>query len=398
MTELHGEVQDAFAAVRDELADQFSNDKHIGAAVCVYHRGEKVVDIWGGLADEDASTPWQSGTLALSYSTTKGLTATCLHVLADRGEVDYQAPVAQYWPEFGKLGKEQITVYHVLTHQAGLPQVPEGLYGKDLFDWDLVIVGIENEEPAWEPGTESGYHAITFGFLVGEIVRRVSGKRVGAFLRDEVCEPLGIADDMFIGAPESVETRIAKLKNRMEMTPELMQRFQSARDNPDPLRARAMGMQPGQTMAGGGQGSNFFDTPEGHRAEVPSANGIMTARALAHLYACLSNGGELDGVRIMSDERIKIMSERQTHRPDRIITLPIGYALGFMCGGSEGWPQGPRVTAFGHAGLGGSIGFCDPEIDMAFGFTTNALAMDLIGYGRTAQLAKAARECAEALA
>ena len=396
MTEMKGKVEPAFAAAHDELADQFANDKHIGAAVCVYHRGEKVVDIWGGLADEDAGTPWESDTLALSYSTTKGLTATCLHVLADRAEVDYQAPVATYWPEFGKLGKEQITVYHVLTHQAGLPQVPEGLYGKDLFDWDRVIEGIENEEPAWEPGAETGYHANTFGFLVGEIVRRVSGKRIGAFLREEVCKPLGIDGEMFIGAPERVEPQIAKLKNRIEVTPELTKRFQAARDNPDPLRARAMGIRPGEGMSG--ETTNHADTPEGHRAEMPSTSGIMTARALARLYACLGNGGELDGVRIMSDERVKIMSERQTLKPDRIITVPVGFALGFMCGGTEGWPQRPRVSAFGHAGLGGSVGFCDPEIDMAFGLTLNAIAMDLIGYGRTSQLAKAARECAEALA
>lgn len=396
MTDLHGGVDAAFENVREVLAEQFVDDKHIGAAVSVYFGGRKVVDIWGGLADEDTGTPWEADTLALSYSTTKGMTATCLHVLADRGLVDYEEKVATYWPEFGQLGKEQISVYHLLTHQSGLPQVPEGLHGKDLFDWEQVIEGIEKEAPAWEPGTESGYHAITFGFLVGEVVRRVSGKRIGEFLRDEVCRPLGIDDEMFIGAPESVEPRIAKLKNRIVLTPELMEQFRAAQDNPDPLRARTMGMRPGQGMSG--EGANFFDTPEGHRAEVPSANGIMTARALARLYACLANGGELDGVRLMSEERVKTMSERQTHRPDRIIRVPIGYAMGFMTGGNEGWPQGPRVTAFGHAGFGGSIGFCDPEIGMSFGFTTNALAMDLIGYGRTAGLADAARKCAEALA
>ena len=396
MTELHGEVDDAFKAVRDELTDQFANGKHIGAAVCVYHQGRKVVDIWGGLADEDEAKPWERDTLALSYSTTKGLAATCLHVLADRGLVDYDAPVADYWPEFAKNGKEEITVYHILTHQAGLPQVPEGLHGTDLFNWERVIEGIEKEEPAWVPGEESGYHAITFGFLVGEIVRRVSGKRIGAFLREEVCQPLGIDDEMFIGAPEDVEPRIAKLKNRIEVTPEMRERFQAAQDNPDPLRSRTMGMQPGEAI--GSASGNYFDTPEGHRAEVPSANGIMTARALARLYACLAGGGELDSVRIMSEERVRIMSERQTNRPDRIIRLPVGYALGFMTGGNDGWPQGPRVTAFGHAGLGGSIGFCDPEIGMGFGFTTNALALDLIGYGRTANLAAAARTSAEALA
>ena len=395
MRTVRGHVEPAFAPVSDVLEQQVTNGEHIGAGVCVYHRGRKVVDIWVGLADEDARKPWQADTLALSYSTTKGLTATCLHVLADRGLVDYAAPVARYWPEFAQNGKEQITVYQVLTHQAGLPQVPEGLHGDDLFDWERVIHGIEKEAPVWEPGTESGYHALTFGFLVGEIVRRASGKRIGAFLRDEVCVPLGIADEMFIGAPESAEPQVAKLKNRIALTPELLAQFQAMQANPDPLRARALGMRPNEGI--GAAGGDHFDTPQGHRAEVPAANGIMTAGALARLYACLGNYGKLDGVRILSEECVRTMSQRQTFRPDRIIVVPVGYALGYMTGGTEGWPQGPRVTAFGHAGLGGSIGFCDPEIGMAFGLTLNALAMDLIGYGRTARLADAARRCAEAL-
>jgi CubicO group peptidase (beta-lactamase class C family) len=204
---------------------------------------------------------------------------------------------------------------------------------------------------------------------------------------------------MYIGAPASVEPRIAKLKNRMVLTPEMMQqvqeRLQSGGPLVSPLMERAMGAPPGG-LASGGQ-EQPFDTPEGHRAEIPAANGVMTARDLARLYACLGNYGELDGVRLISEERVRLMSTQQTRRPDKVIVVEVGWALGYMTGGIEGWPQGPRVTAFGHAGLGGSIGYCDPEIGMAFGFTTNALAMDLIGYGRTAALAGAARTCAEAV-
>lgn len=392
-----GEAAPAFQSVRDLLEEQFADGQHIGAGVCVYHRGSKVVDLWGGLADEDAKKPWQPDTMALSFSTTKGLTATCLHILADRGLIDYAAPVSAYWPEFGKKGKEKITVYHLLTHQAGLAPVPEGLHGADLFDWERVIHGIEEQEPAWEPGTDTGYHALTFGFLVGEVVRRVSGKRIGQFLHDEICAPLAL-EDMYIGAPANVEPRIAKLKNRMVITPEMMkqvqERLQSGGPMVSPLLERAMGASPSSLMSGGQE--QPFDTPEGHRAEIPAANGVMTARDLARLYACLGNYGELDGVRLMSEERVRIMSKQQTCRPDKIIIVEVGWSLGYMTGGIEGWPQGPRVTAFGHAGLGGSIGYCDPEIGMAFGFTTNALAMDLIGYGRTAALAGAARMCAEA--
>src|SRR4029079_19249209 len=179
-----------------------------GAGVSVYHRGRKVVDVWGGVANAETNAPWLTDTMAVSYSTTKGLTATCLHVLADRGLVDYEAPVATYWPEFAQNGKAAITVYHLLTHQSGMAPLPEGMYGAALFDWDAVVRGLEKEAPAWEPGTASGYHAVTFGFLVGEVVRRVSGKSLGTFLRDEVTVPLGIGDEMYVGLPESAEPRV----------------------------------------------------------------------------------------------------------------------------------------------------------------------------------------------
>jgi CubicO group peptidase (beta-lactamase class C family) len=397
MTKVHGHIDTGYESIREILEQQFANGEHIGAGVCVYHHGRKVVDIWGGEANDETKQSWLADTMAVSFSTTKGLTATCLHILADRGLVDYDAPVARYWPEFAQRGKDKITVYHLLTHQAGMAHVPDGLYGTDLFDWERVIHGIEAESPIWEPGTATGYHAITFGFLVGEVVRRVSGKRIGAFLRDEVCTPLGI-DDMYIGAPASVEPRIAKLRNRMTMTPEMLQQIQTTQAavaaGEELLFTRAMGMKPGDL---GSTDDSPFDSPEGHQAEIPAAGGIMSASALARLYACLANYGELDGVRILSEERVRIMSKQQTYAPDKVIMVPIGWALGYMTGGTEGWPQGPRVTAFGHAGLGGSIGFCDPEIGMAFGFTTNALAMDLIGYGRTSNLAAAARAACEAI-
>ena len=399
MSVVQGTVEPGFEAVRDLLEEQFAKGEHIGAGVCVYHRGRPVVDIWGGLANEDTRTPWEPGTMAVSFSTTKGLTAACLHILADRGLVDYDAPIATYWPEFARKGKERITVYHLLTHQAGLAPVPEGLFGADVLDWERVIHGLEEQEPVWEPGTATGYHAVTFGFLVGEIVRRVSGRRIGRFLSEEVCAPLGLRD-MYIGTPASVEPRIAKLKNRMVIPPDMMkqmaERMQAGEPLVSELTLRALGMKPGEMPTD--QEDHVFDTPAGHQAEVPAANGVMTARDLARLYACLGNYGELDGARILSEQRVRTMSARQTCRPDKVIVFDVSFALGYMTGGLDGWPQGPRETAFGHAGLGGSIGYCDPEIEMAFGFTTNALSMDLIGYGRTASLAGAARACAEALA
>jgi CubicO group peptidase (beta-lactamase class C family) len=228
---------------------------------------------------------------------------------------------------------------------------------------------------------------MTFGYLAGEIVRRVDGRSVGQFLREEVCEPLGL-QHMHIGAPESAEPLISTLKAAV-LTPEMeAQRVQFW--SGDSISARAF------NIKGGADLNDTLNTRRGHAAEIPAAGGVTTARDLARLYACLGNGGELDSARLMSAETVRRASERQTYRPDRVIMIPIGWALGYMTGGSEGWPQGPRVTAFGHAGLGGSIGYCDPEIGLAFGFVPNQLATDLIGYGRTAELADVARACAEA--
>lgn len=397
MSVLGGESKPPFGAVRDVLEEQFARGEHIGAGVSIYHRGEKVVDLWGGLADEDAGKPWAADTMAVSFSTTKGLTAVCLHMLADRGLVDYQAPVAAYWPEFAQHGKEKITVYHLLTHQAGMAPVPGTMHGADLYDWDNVIHAIEEQAPAWEPGAESGYHAMTFGYLVGEVIRRASGRTVGTFLRDEVCGPLGL-QDMYIGAPPEVEPRIAKLKSKGSPTPEMIQQIQErlAAGEPlvDPLMERAFAAPPGG-MFGQSQGDNPMDTYEAHRVEIPAANGVMTARDLARLYACLANGGELDGVRLMSAERVRTMSAVQTCREDKVLHTDIAWSLGFMNGGIEGRAQGPRASAFGHPGVGGSVGYCDPEIGLAFGFTTNALAMDGLATGRAAELAAVARTAAE---
>jgi CubicO group peptidase (beta-lactamase class C family) len=385
-SEIQGQTEPAFDAVRKTFEEQFAAGRHLGAGVSVYHHGRKVVDLWGGIADEASGRRWEENTMAVCYSTTKGLAATCVHILADRGKLSYDDLVAKHWPEFAANGKEKITIYHILTHQAGIPQIPEGTTADDVLDWDTMARGMASLEPIWEPGTDSGYHALNFGWLTGEIVRRVDGRSVGQFLREEVCEPLGL-QHMHIGAPESAEPLISTLRSP-ELTPE-MEAQRAAYASSDALFVRASHLE-------GGRLDEILNSRAGHAAQIPAVSGVMTARDLARLYACLGNGGELDGVRLMSAETVRRASERQTYRADRVIMIPIGWALGYMTGGSEGWPQGTRVSAFGHAGLGGSIGYCDPEVGLAFGFVPNQLASDLIGYGRTAELAAVARECAEA--
>jgi CubicO group peptidase (beta-lactamase class C family) len=384
---VQGTVEAGFEPLRDVFEAQFDEGQHIGAGVAVYHRGRLVADLWGGLADEDAGTPWKHETMAVSYSTTKGLTATCLHVLADRGLVDYQAPVATYWPEFAQNGKSKITVYHLLTHQAGIPQLPDGCTSEDTLDWEKMIHGIEKLAPVWEPGTDSGYHALNFGWLIGEVVRRVDGRSLGTFLREEICAPLGI-DRMYIGAPASEEPNVAKLKERFEVTPEMEAARKQYQAQGGSLMQRSMSTE---------GFAEVLDSPAGHAAEIPAVSGIMNAPSLARMYACLANYGELDGARLMSELTVRRMSEQQSYRPDRVIVLPVAFSMGYM-NGAPGWPQGPRNTSFGHPGFGGSIGFADPEIEMSFGFVCNALTLGLTGAGRASGLADAARACIAAAA
>jgi CubicO group peptidase (beta-lactamase class C family) len=386
-TTVQGTTTPAFEPLRQAFEQQFAEGLHIGAGVAVYQHGKLVADLWGGLADEDKGTPWTRDTMAVSFSTTKGLTATCLHILADRGLVRYEDLVTKYWPEFGANGKGAITVRHLLTHQAGIPQVPDGIVLNDLLDWGRMTSAIAAETPLWEPGAGTGYHALTFGYLVGEVVRRIDGRSVGTFLHDEVAKPLGIMG-LYIGAPESVEPHISQMKQRFVITAEMM--AQAATMGPDSLISRAMGTALGDL-------NGLLNSRAGHAAEIPAVSGVMTARDLARMYACLANYGELDGVRILSEAAVRKATEVQTSRPDRVImNMEIAWSLGYMHGGLEGWPQGPRATSFGHPGFGGSIGFADPDIGMSFGLVLNALNLDLIGAGRTATLADAARACAEA--
>ena len=392
MATAHGTVAPGFEPVRDVFEKQFADGENLGAGVAVYHRGKPVVDLWGGIADEASGRPWERDTMAFSYSTTKGLTATCVHILADRGLLKYDDLVSRYWPEFAQNGKDKITIHHLLTHQAGVPQLPEGTTATDMLDWEKMVRGIEREGPVWEPGTNTGYHALTFGWLNGEVVRRICGRSLGTFLRDDICQPLGI-DGMYIGAPAAVEPRIATLVERFNLTPEMEEARAAAMAAipADNLLSRAM------SPADGSMGAGFHNTPAAHQAEIPAISGIMTARDLARMYACLANYGELDGVRLLSEDTVRAASKLQTYKPDAVIVLPVAFSLGYM-NGAPGWPQGERDSAFGHPGYGGSIGFADPEIEMSFGLVCNVLTLGLTGAGRASTLADTARACITAAA
>jgi CubicO group peptidase (beta-lactamase class C family) len=382
---MDGTSEKSFERVRDVLAKQLDAGEGIGGAVAVYHRGELVVDLWGGMADRAAGRPWEEDTICVVYSTTKGWTATCLHMLVDRGLLSYDDLVVKHWPEFGKHGKDKITVRQVLTHQAGMPQQPPDYGDEEMLSWSKMVEGMENLQPLWAPGEKTGYHAVNFGWLVGELVRRVDGRSVGTFLSEEVCEPLGLSG-LYIGLPESEEGRVARLES-------------VSNDGADAMKIEDV--MDAQTVVGEGTRSiddpvAFLNTPAAHRAELPAAGGIGSARDIAKLYACLGAGGTLDGVTLMRPETIATATTQQTYGPDAIINFPMGWALGYMTGGQTS-SSGPRVSAFGHAGLGGSNAFADPEIEMSFAYVTNGIAMDLLGYTRAFALSTTARQCAEAL-
>lgn len=381
MTEVHGEVQPGFEGVREAFARNFEQGSEAGAAFSLYRRGEKVVDLWGGLADAETGRPWQQDTLQLVFSTTKGATAVCAHLLAQRGELDFDEPVATYWPEFAANGKEHIPVRWLLCHKAGLPYVDAALTLDEVLAWDPMVEALAAQAPVWVPGEEHGYHATTYGWLVGEVVRRISGKSVGRFFQEEVATPLGL--DFWIGLPPEEADRVAPLV--VIDIPRDDPGMREAIDQfigPESILGRAL-------FAGGAFAEHEFATfnlPQVHAAEIPAANAICDARSLARMYAALV--GEVDGVRLLTSEQVKVATEQQTAGVDKVILgLDLQYGLGFMVPSTMLVMGG--ASSFGHYGAGGSVGFADPDAEIGFGYVMNKMFLGLAGDPRTANLINA---------
>jgi len=358
-----------------------------GAAAAVFLRGEPVVDIWAGSARRDG-TPWQSNTMSICYSGTKGITATAIHMLATEGLIDYEAPVADYWPAFGCNGKELITVRQLLSHQAGLHKLVHLVERiTDILDWDLIVPRLERTEPDFQPGTANAYQAVTFGWLVGELIRRVSGLTVPEFIERRLVEPLGL-DGLFIGGAGTEMHRLPDF----EGLPPLQ------RDDPGPLsmdyrvpfwirtpRLRDLwrrGLTPQNAK-------RLFSHPAFWDACLPAMNGVATARSLAKVYAALSMGGTIDGVRIASDEVIRKASEVQTRRADKVAIYPLHWKLGYHR--SDAFIL-DVPEAFGHFGLGGAGGWANPEQELAFGFVHSGFPLTIVGQTRTVMMTAAVYE------
>jgi len=383
--EIHGLVDRRFSRVRDAFAANFAEFGDIGAACCVYVRGHAVVDIHAGVADATTGAPWCDDTIAMVFSSTKGVTAACASLLVERGEIDPDAPVARYWPEFAQGGKESIPVRWALSHRAGVPAVDAALTLDECLAWDPVVRAVAAQRPEWEPGTRHGYHARSYGWMAGEIVRRVAGKSLGRFFREEIAEPLGI--DFWIGLPESEESRAARL---VPPTP------------PDDPRVKELydqfmgpGTLLGRVMTGP---SNLFhydemwNTRALRAAEMPSSNGIGSAHALARLYASMI--GEVDGRRLLAAETIARATGEQSRGTDAVLGMPTAFGLGFMLPPSLCLAAAP--TAFGHPGAGGSLGIADPKAGFALGYVMNRMDMGLTGDPRARALVAAVYESLEA--
>jgi CubicO group peptidase (beta-lactamase class C family) len=381
-----------------------------GAAVCVYQHGECVVDLWGGVRDADG-TPWARDTMAPSFSTTKGVAATVVHVMADRGLLDYDARVADYWPEFARAGKERVTVRHVLAHQSGLYHIRQMIdHAERMLDWDYMIRAIEEARPVHPPGERTGYHGLTFGFLVGELVQRVAGKPFPQVVQEEIVRPLGL-DGMYIGAPASQLCRAARLiwpERNAFLTAGLSlfrlrgPEFGELFDVPASLIQRGLDLVGVQldlpsildALAPRGIGSFDFGSEETLRVAIPAANGLFTARSLARMYAALASGGSLDGVRLLSPRTLARATEVQARAPKRVvIPWDMRWRLGYH---GVFTTRGVPRHAFGHFGFGGSGAWADPSRGLAVGLIVNSGLGTPFGDLRIARVGGAALAAANA--
>jgi CubicO group peptidase (beta-lactamase class C family) len=413
MTDVHGWVAPGWEGVRDAFTLNMDEGLDDGAAFSAFHRGAKVADLWAGVRDVRTGEPWLEDTVVPVFSTSKGMVAACIGLLLQDGRIDVDMPVAAVWPEFAAAGKEAVTVGQVVSHQAGLAWLDQPMPTSEALSWDPVVEALAATAPHWEPGTAHGYHATTYGWLAGEIVRRVSGRSVGTFFHEEIAAPFGL--DTWIGLPASEEHRVGALG-----WPALAMLASMVPGAGDPGSGGGTGTGgDGDATAAPAGGAHLIkllelflgadsmlkkalDTPPGafpdeevwnsrpmHAAEVPAANGITDARSLAKLYAaCI---GEVDAgeggsrARLFSPEQMADSATQRTVGPDVVILdLDLQWGLGFMVHGGMMAIGGPG--GFGHFGLGGSVGWAHPDADLAVGYVMNRLDLGLAGDQRSTRL------------
>ena len=364
-----GFTHDRFGKVREAFEANLAGGADVGASFCATLEGETVVDLWGGWANEDEGRPWERDTIVNVYSTTKTMTALTALLVADRGELDFDAPVARYWPEFAAAGKQDVKVSHLMSHSAGLSGWKEPLTKEDLYDWDKATSLLAAQAPFWEPGTASGYHALTQGYLVGEVVRRITGKSLGTVFREEIAGPLGA--DFHIGLPASEDHRVADLiapppgASIADRSESELQKNMSGNPPIDVAETR--------TRAWRG-------------AEIPAAGGTGNARSVAQVHVILANGGVAQGKRFMSEAGCRKALEVQIEGQDLILGMPARFGMGFGLAGAMPLPN-PNTIFWG--GYGGSLVIIDMDARTTFAYAMNKMAPTTTGDMRAFGLAMA---------
>ena len=379
MPEISGTCDARFSAVREAFEQNFAEFGEVGASAAVCVDGRTVVDLWAGHADGARSRPWQPDTIANVYSTTKGLAALVVLRLVERGLVDLDAPMARYWPEFGVAGKESIPVRQCMSHQAGVPAIRTPLAPDAMFDAEKMAAALAEETPWWEPGTQHGYHALTYGWFATELVRRLDGRDFGSFVREEIAGPLEI--DFLVGVGPNDDARCAELLMPGPPPPGVPNLLEDELEQrPDSMTALTFN-NPDLNMEG-------VNDRAWRAAQIPAGNGHANARALARLYGALASGGRSGGVAVLDPSLIDAARREQTAGPDAVLwQIPTRFGVGFML--TQDQPAsafGPNPGAFGHPGMGGSLGFADPEAGVGFGYVMNQMRLGILVDDRAARL------------
>ncbi len=385
-TDIHGYCDPAFEKVKQAFLENFRRKKETGAAFALTVAGKTVVDIWAGYTDFRGKRPWQEHTLANIYSATKGITALCALRLADQGRLDLDAPVTRYWPEFGQAGKESITVRMLLNHTAGMVGIKSRLPMSALYDWNMMTTALAKHSPWWRPGEKHGYHALTYGWLVGQVIRNITGLTVGQYLKQEITGPLGL--DLHIGLAQADHDRSATM---------IMLRFPTLHADAARFTAAIIKNLRGATASAFTNPLSIItgvNTRAWRSAEIPAANGQSTARSLARLYGVLASGGTDGKTEILSQAMIDRCSAEESAGWDAVLKLPTRFSLGFML--NQDNPSGnfgPGRKSFGHPGAGGCLGFADPDRKLGFGYIINKMDTFILIDPRAKRLIDAAYQC-----
>ena len=350
----------ALQRVAELFQEQIEQRVHPGAALAVYRHGKQVLDLYGGIADEETGKPVAEDTMFLLFSSTKPIAAACLHLLWERGKLGWDDSVAGHWPEFGQNGKEQVTIRHILTHRGGFPDTPNESTWDKWHDWEFVTQAIERTKPIYEPGKVIAYHPRNFGWVIGELVRRIDGRPIDQFLQEEITGPLSM-EDTYVGLPESLEDRVSK---------------EHAMEDCDRM-----------SMV------TTYNKPEVHSAVQPAGGGISTARDLARFYAMMVGGGFLDGTRVFRAETIREVTNIQVEGMDHTLERPVQRSLGLsLADVRTGDPSKVNARTFGHGGAGTSVGWGDRDLGLAVGFITNGFRAEHTNTPRLASISQGVRD------